>query len=417
MEFRSQKPSRAWYPEGLVLTRGKTATAPSSHKLSDKSIADVSEAIIGAALLTLHDKGNFDNAVRAVTELVCSADHAITQYSDYYKLYVMPKYQTSAVTASQRNLAVQVERKHSYHFKYPRLLRSAFIHTSYPFAYEHVPNYQRLEFLGDALLDMVCINFLFHRFPDRNPQWLTEHKMAMVSNKFLGALCVGLGFHKHMLQFNGMIQKTISEYVTEITEARLQAEEDAIGQGKTREDCARDFWDSTKAPPKCLPDIVEAYVGAIFVDSEYNYAEVERFFHEHIEWYFEDVSLYDTFANKHPVTLLQNFMNINMGCSNFAFPLSQIPEIGDGMPRQVLVAFMIHNEVVVDKQSESGRYAKVGVAKLAFEALRGLSPAQFRATYRCDCKTLGGEGGGDPSDSHMAILEGGSVQVQKHDEV
>lgn len=45
---------------------------------------------------------------------------------------------------------------------------------------------------------------------------------------------------------------------------------------------------------------MEAYIGAIFVDSEYNYGEVERFFEAHIRWFFEDMSIYDTFANNHP---------------------------------------------------------------------------------------------------------------------
>lgn len=52
---------------------------------------------------------------------------------------------------------------------------------------------------------------------------------------------------------------------------------------------------------QCLSDIVESYVGALFVDSEFNYAEVQRFFDDHIKWFFEDMKIYDTFANNHPV--------------------------------------------------------------------------------------------------------------------
>ena len=51
---------------------------------------------------------------------------------------------------------------------------------------------------------------------------------------------------------------------------------------------------------QCLPDIMESYLGAIFVDSEFNYKEIERFFDAHVRWYFEDMSIYDTFANCHP---------------------------------------------------------------------------------------------------------------------
>jgi endoribonuclease Dicer len=405
--IRSQEFNRrAWYPEGLVLKKGKTAKAPNSHKLGDKSIADVCEALIGAALLTCHESKDMDNAVRAVTELVSSDNHRVTSWSDYYKLYKKPKYQTAIPTAAQRDLARQIEEKHSYHFKYPRLLRSAFVHPSYPFSYERIPSYQRLEFLGDALLDMACINFLFHEFPTRNPQWLTEHKMAMVSNQFLGALCVALGFHRHLLLFNAAFQKQIEDYVTDITEARIQAEEDALRAGKTREEYSPDYWTSVRQPPKCLPDIVEAYVGAIFVDSEYNYSEVERFFDQHIKWYFSDMSIYDTFANKHPTTFLTKFLQINMGCSHFDLPAKEIPTI-DGSKPSVMVVVVVHAQVVASYQAESSRYAKVGAAKKALEVLTGLPLAEFREKYGCDCnlevESLEGEEDNDQGAELTAI--------------
>jgi endoribonuclease Dicer len=376
---------RAWYPEGLVLKKGKTAKAPNSHHLGDKTIADVCEALIGAALLTCHDSKDMDNAVRAVTELVSSENHNVTRYSDYYKLYKKPKYQTAGATAAQRDLARQLEEKHSYHFKYPRLARSAFVHPSYPFSYEHIPSYQRLEFLGDALLDMACVNFLFHEFPAHDPQWLTEHKMAMVSNQFLGALCVSLGFHRHLLLFNATFQKQIGDYVTEITEARIQAEEDALRAGKTREECSPDYWLAVRQPPKCLPDIVEAYVGAVFVDSEYDYREVERFFDEHIRWFFKDMSIYDTFANKQPTTFLTKFLQVNMGCMDWSVVTREIPTI-DGSKPAVMAVVMIHSQVVADFKAESSRYAKVGAAKKALEILDGLPLPEFRQEYGCDCQ-------------------------------
>lgn len=46
--------------------------------------------------------------------------------------------------------------------------------------------------------------------------------------------------------------------------------------------------------------MVEAYIGAIFVDSSFNFQVVQSFFNEHLKWYFEDMSIYDTYANKHP---------------------------------------------------------------------------------------------------------------------
>ena len=177
--LRAETPRRTWYPQGIKLLEGRgfkqTGEVTSQHSLGDKTIADVCEALIGAALLS---HNTMDMAVKAVTVLVSNPDHDVTQWDDYYRLYTLPRYQESPSTASQLNLAMQIERVHSYHFTYPRLLRSAFIHPSYPFAEERIPCYQRLEFLGDSLLDMVSISFLFHRYPDKDPQWLTEHKVG-----------------------------------------------------------------------------------------------------------------------------------------------------------------------------------------------------------------------------------------------
>lgn len=172
---------RTWYPEGLKLLEGKghkkTGKEVFKHHLGDKTIADVCEAVIGAALLSQEGTANMDTAVKAVTSLVASPDHDVSRWDDYYQLYSKPTYQLAQASASQLDLAAKVEQKHDYHFRYPRLLRSAFVHPSYPFSWEKVPCYQRLEFLGDSLLDMACINFLFNRYPERDPQWLTEHKV------------------------------------------------------------------------------------------------------------------------------------------------------------------------------------------------------------------------------------------------
>jgi endoribonuclease Dicer len=173
---------RDWYQSGLKLMMGKGFNQPEQklreHPLGDKTIADIAEAIIGAALISCMDTNNRDMAVRAVTALVCSLDHDVLEWSGYYRMYKKPQYQVVSPSAIHRELAEKFERKHGYHFSYPALLYSAFIHPSYPSAWSKgIPCYQRLEFLGDALLDMASINFLFHRHPDKDPQWLTEHKV------------------------------------------------------------------------------------------------------------------------------------------------------------------------------------------------------------------------------------------------
>ena len=174
--------SRAeWYPETLELLKGKGAGKERlkfEHNLGDKTIADVAEAMIGAAYLTgLRLKDN-DNAVRAVTRLVCNEEHAVETWDGYYKMYTIPSFQSTSASAAILELARQIEEKDNYHFNHPTLLRSAFSHPSYPFLYDKIQSYQRLEFLGDSLFDMACVNWLFHQFPNKDPQWLTEHKVS-----------------------------------------------------------------------------------------------------------------------------------------------------------------------------------------------------------------------------------------------
>lgn len=59
--------------------------------------------------------------------------------------------------------------------------------------------------------------------------------------------------------------------------------------------------------------MLEAYLAAIFVDSGFDYTVIETFFNRHIKPYFVDMSLYDTFANKHPTVgiLLSHFQSIS----------------------------------------------------------------------------------------------------------
>lgn len=379
---------RAWYPEGLKLIEGKGAGKPEDasvpmHALSQKTIADVCEALIGASYLYSNRPGEkwhpsqWDNAVRTVTKLVNSPDHTMRQWRDYISAYELPHYQTGEVSASQRYLAEKVEQEYAYRFNYPRLLRSAFTHPSQPFIYEKVPNYQRLEFLGDALLDLASITYLFYRFPNKDPQWLTEHKMAMVSNKFLGAVCVNIGFHKHLRHSSAVLPNRITEYVTELLEAKRLAGD------------ARDYWTTVSDPPKCLPDIVESFVGAMFIDSNFDYNVVQDFFEKEIKWYFEDMSIYNYFAKNHPCTHLHHLLQRTYGCSDFRLMAKENPSVDATERKDVVAVVIIHDKIVSHSQGKSGRHARLRAAQMALKAVERFNPIDFRSQFRCGCHLTG----------------------------
>ena len=178
------RPRHVWYPEGLTLLQGKDhskkASSEGKHALGEKTIADVCEALIGASVLSGGPEHRFDMAVRAVSALVDSPSHTATCWKEYYSSYTIPKYEVQTADGYDLSISRKIEEKLNYKFSHPRLLRSAFTHPSYPMAWAKVPCYQRLEFLGDSLFDMVCVEDLFRRFPDRDPQWLTEHKVSFL---------------------------------------------------------------------------------------------------------------------------------------------------------------------------------------------------------------------------------------------
>jgi len=406
---------RTWYPDGLTLKRGKRTNPKSVHTLADKTIADVCEALIGAAYLTARRNGNFDEAVKAVTVMVRDKKrHPMANWSEYYASYKKPDWQTASATTVQKDMVKKVAARTGYTFTYPRLLRCAFMHPSYPSrSYEKLPSYQRLEFLGDALHDMVCVEYLFHRYPGADPQWLTEHKMAMVSNKFLGCLAVELGFNKLLVSFSSALQNEIFNYVTELTLAREEAEEEAVRQGKPRSAYARNFWDGCSSAPKCLPDVVESYIGAIFVDSGYDFAAVQGFFDTKVLPYFEDMTVYDSFARNHPVTRLTQLLQERFHCTDWRILVKELAAASAGTAKgsddgeagakelydlatnakRVIGAVRCHGQTLAHGTSTSGRYAKTSAAKKAFAELAGMDLGTFRKKYGCECPLPGGEAG------------------------
>ena len=204
----------------------------------------------------------------------------------------------------------------------------------------------------------------------------------MVSNKFLGAVCVTIGFHKHLRYANSILEHQIREYATELLEARRTAGSD------------RAYWTTVSDPPKCLPDIVESYVGAMFIDSDFNYNVVRDFFNKHMMWYFEDMSIYDEYANHHPCTRLHNLMQTTFGCRDYRVMAKELPPT-DGVEldkKDLVVVVMVHDKIIAHSKGKSARYAKTRVASIAIHLMEGLAPFEFRSRFGCDCHLKGEEG-------------------------
>jgi len=58
---------------------------------------------------------------------------------------------------------------------------------------------ERLEFLGDGLLELVTKFYLYRRFPKENEGFMTEKKIAIVKNEAIGRIAYEMGLHKWLI--------------------------------------------------------------------------------------------------------------------------------------------------------------------------------------------------------------------------
>ncbi|MBL8429655.1 MAG: ribonuclease III [Dechloromonas sp.] len=83
--------------------------------------------------------------------------------------------------------ASSVARQLGYSFSDPTLLRTALTHRSFG-----TPNNERLEFLGDGILDCAIAIALFHRFPELPEGDLSRLRANLVNQEALYQLAAGL---------------------------------------------------------------------------------------------------------------------------------------------------------------------------------------------------------------------------------
>lgn len=123
-------------------------------------------------------------------------------------------------------------------FRDPMLLRQACTHRSYINENRGLGlgHNERLEFLGDAVLELVVTNFLFHKFPDRAEGDLTAYRSALVNTISLAKVGEMMGINPYLL----------------------------MSKGETK--------DVGRARSIIIADAVEAIIGAIYTDQGFGIA-------------------------------------------------------------------------------------------------------------------------------------------------
>jgi len=130
------------------------------------------------------------------------------------------------------------EKKTGIVFKNKKLLEQAFIHRSYinENGGSKLSHNERLEFLGDAVLELIVTDFLYNKYPNRNEGELTAYRSALVNAVIIGEVAHDLKMNDYLL----------------------------LSKGETK--------DVGKARNYILANTYEAYVGAVYLDQGYEVA-------------------------------------------------------------------------------------------------------------------------------------------------
>ncbi|OHA40088.1 MAG: ribonuclease III [Candidatus Taylorbacteria bacterium RIFCSPLOWO2_12_FULL_47_20] len=134
---------------------------------------------------------------------------------------------------------VEFEKSAGLSFKNKLLLQQAFTHRSYINENRslRLSHNERLEFLGDAVLELVITKYLFDNFPAKNEGEMTSYRSALVNANTLSEVAEEIGMNDYLL----------------------------LSRGEAK--------DTGRARQYILANTYEALIGAIYIDRGYEAAE------------------------------------------------------------------------------------------------------------------------------------------------
>ena len=213
----------------------------------------------------------------------------------------------------------ELQERIGYHFKKEKLLRQALTHTSYG-----GENNERLEFLGDAVLELCASTYLFRNYPDMSEGYMSRTRAAAVceSALFRAAQSIGLG------------------------ECLF------LGKGEERM--------GGRQKPSIVSDAFEALIGAIYCESGFDAAE--KFILAHISF-----SVGGPAEGKDSKTRLQELLQ--HGTVNIVYHL--LEERGPDHDKWFVIEVRCNDEFLGKGEGRSKKEAEKAAAQAALEKLSG----------------------------------------------
>uniref|UniRef100_A0A6P4EHJ9 ribonuclease III n=1 Tax=Drosophila rhopaloa TaxID=1041015 RepID=A0A6P4EHJ9_DRORH len=347
----------------------------SQHSIPDKSIADCVEALIGAYLIECGPRGAllfmawlgvrvlpFTRQLEAANEeeripgsTRPNAAKMVTVYGEWPTprsplLHFAP----NATEELDQLLSgfEEFEESLGYQFRDRSYLLQAMTHASY------TPNrltdcYQRLEFLGDAVLDYLITRHLYEDPRQHSPGALTDLRSALVNNTIFASLAVRHGFHKFFRHLSPGLNDVIDRFVRIQQENGHSISEEYYLLSEEECDDAEDV-----EVPKALGDVFESIAGAIFLDSNMS---LDVVWHVYSNMMSPEI---EQFSNSVPKSPIRELLELEPETAKFGKP----EKLADG--RRVRVTVDVFCKGTFRGIGRNYRIAKCTAAKCALRQLK-----------------------------------------------
>ncbi|KAK6912889.1 Ribonuclease III domain [Dillenia turbinata] len=218
--------------------------------MGSKTIADCVEALIGAYYI----EGGLVAALHLMKWFSIDAELDHSLVDEAIKSASLFSYIPKA------NHIDNLEAKLGYQFSNKGLLLEAITHASEQEVGAAGYCYQRLEFLGDSVLDVLITRHLYQSHAEIDPGELTDLRSASVNNENFARVAVRQNFHPHLQHCSRLLYSQIEEYSKSVANTPNSKS-----------------FRSAKGP-KALGDLVESIAGATLIDTKLDLEAVWRIF-------------------------------------------------------------------------------------------------------------------------------------------
>lgn len=211
-------------------------------------------------------------------------------------------------------------------FKDKGLLKQAFTHRSYVNE-NKIPGLthnERLEFLGDAVLELVVTEYLYSKYPDATEGDLTSYRSALVNANTLSEVARALNVNEFLL----------------------------LSKGEAK--------DEGRARLYILANTIEAIIGAIFLDQ--GYETTENFISKNIFHLIDKIV-----ENKTWLDSKSYFQEMAQECTGITPSYKTLKEEGPDHDKHFTVGVYLEKEFVVSGKGSSKQEAEQDAAKEALQ--------------------------------------------------